>query len=365
MSELKTNKISTNDQNNVAIDNALGLKSYDTAGRDALTSVAGDMIYNSTESKVQVYTGSAWEDLGGLSLIEIDYVVVAGGGGAAFGYTGGGGAGGLLSSVSQSGGTSNTPLPKKYFIPSTDYRISVGGGGAGSSNSNGYGSTRGTSSFLEYDTAVGGGNTFGNNGGYGHFGGSGGGDNYNGNPVENNDGIANQGNSGGPPQTQASSDRGGASGGGGAGAPGQQAPNQDNGGNGGVGVYCNILTTTQATAASVGEVSGSDVYFSGGGGGSIGVLSTGSPGLGGLGGGSDGVKGAANATNATANTGGGGGGTGTGTGANGGSGVVIIKYPDTYTMSGGSGLTIVTPSSPPSGYTLKVFTAGTGTISFS
>ena len=36
MSELKTNKISTNDQNNVAIDNALGLKSYDTAGRDAL-----------------------------------------------------------------------------------------------------------------------------------------------------------------------------------------------------------------------------------------------------------------------------------------------------------------------------------------
>ena len=47
MSELKTNKISTNDQNNVAIDNALGLKSYDTAGRDALTSVAGDTIYNS------------------------------------------------------------------------------------------------------------------------------------------------------------------------------------------------------------------------------------------------------------------------------------------------------------------------------
>jgi hypothetical protein len=38
MSELKTNKISTNDQNNVAIDNALGLKSYTTPQRDALTS---------------------------------------------------------------------------------------------------------------------------------------------------------------------------------------------------------------------------------------------------------------------------------------------------------------------------------------
>ena len=60
MSELKTNKISTNDQNNVAIDNALGLKSYTTAGRDALTSVAGDMIYNTTDNKLNYYNGSSW-----------------------------------------------------------------------------------------------------------------------------------------------------------------------------------------------------------------------------------------------------------------------------------------------------------------
>ena len=46
MSELKTNKIQTNDTNNVAIDNAIGLKSYTTTQRDALTSVAGDIIYN-------------------------------------------------------------------------------------------------------------------------------------------------------------------------------------------------------------------------------------------------------------------------------------------------------------------------------
>ena len=44
MSELKTNKISTNDQNNVAIDNALGLKSYTEAQRDALTASAGDVV---------------------------------------------------------------------------------------------------------------------------------------------------------------------------------------------------------------------------------------------------------------------------------------------------------------------------------
>ena len=53
MSELKTSKISTNDQNNVAIDNALGLKSYSTSARNALTSVAGDIIYNSDDNKIQ------------------------------------------------------------------------------------------------------------------------------------------------------------------------------------------------------------------------------------------------------------------------------------------------------------------------
>ena len=69
------------------------------------------------------------------------------------------------------------------------------------------------------------------------------------------------------------------------------------------------------------------------------------------------------------NTGGGGGGrAGTSVsqaGGAGGSGVVIIKYPNTYTMGGGTGLTIHTPANPPSGYTLKVFTQGTGDISFS
>ena len=63
MSELKSNKIATNDANNVAIDNALKLKSYTTTQRNALTSAAGDMIYNTTDSKVQFYNGSAWNDL--------------------------------------------------------------------------------------------------------------------------------------------------------------------------------------------------------------------------------------------------------------------------------------------------------------
>ena len=101
MSELKTNKIATNDTNNVAIDNSLNLKSYSTTDRDALTSAAGDMIYNSTTSKVQVYTGSAWEDLGGPAVVKVDYVVIGGGGSggssSGTGHSGGGGAGGYLS----------------------------------------------------------------------------------------------------------------------------------------------------------------------------------------------------------------------------------------------------------------------------
>ena len=42
---------------------SLNLKSYTTTQRNALTSAAGDMIYNTTDSKVQFYNGSAWNDL--------------------------------------------------------------------------------------------------------------------------------------------------------------------------------------------------------------------------------------------------------------------------------------------------------------
>ena len=61
MSELKTNKIATNDANNVAMDNSLNLKSYTTTQRDALSSpVAGDMIYNSDNGAIDFYNGTQW-----------------------------------------------------------------------------------------------------------------------------------------------------------------------------------------------------------------------------------------------------------------------------------------------------------------
>jgi len=63
MATLKVNTISKSSANNVAMQCSLNLKSYTTTQRDALTSAAGDMIYNSTTSKVQFYNGSSWNDL--------------------------------------------------------------------------------------------------------------------------------------------------------------------------------------------------------------------------------------------------------------------------------------------------------------
>ena len=63
MATLKVNTISKSSGDNVAMQCSLNLKSYTTTQRDALTSAAGDMIYNETTNKVQFYNGSAWNDL--------------------------------------------------------------------------------------------------------------------------------------------------------------------------------------------------------------------------------------------------------------------------------------------------------------
>ena len=152
MSELKTNQIATNDGNNVAIDNSLNLKSYSTTDRNALTSAAGDVIYNSTDNKVQVYTGSAWENLG-VSTFTMDYLVIGAGGGGGSSYGGGGGAGGYRASynseASGGGGSSETALTLTKGI---NYLVSIGAGGAGRSGNS---SSDGTA-----NTGGGGGNRY-------------------------------------------------------------------------------------------------------------------------------------------------------------------------------------------------------------
>ena len=63
MGQLKVNTISKSSGNNVAMQDSLNLKSYTTTERNSLTSAAGDMIYNTTDNKVQFYNGSSWNDL--------------------------------------------------------------------------------------------------------------------------------------------------------------------------------------------------------------------------------------------------------------------------------------------------------------
>ena len=60
---LKVNTISKVSGNNVAMQVPLNLKSYTTTARNSLTSAAGDIIYNTTDSKVQFYNGTSWGDM--------------------------------------------------------------------------------------------------------------------------------------------------------------------------------------------------------------------------------------------------------------------------------------------------------------
>ena len=112
-----------------------------------------------------------------------------------------------------------------------------------------------------------------------------------------------------------------------------------------------------------------NVYFGGGGGSPKSYVSAdGSTihGNGGLGGGAD--SGNQQGSAGTANTGGGGSGgrdrsDGHGwEGGNGGSGVVILRYPNTFTITVGAGLTSSTITQGDNKVT--IFTAGSGNVSF-
>ena len=145
-------------------------------------------------------------------------------------------------------------------------------------------------------------------------------------------------------------------GGGGAGAAGGEpsSSSSNNGANGGIGAVTTILTASTASTALVGEVSSNTVYFSGGGGGS-GASTNGTGGLGGGGNGGSNDSG-------DARTGGGCGGTyATNVSGTGGSGVVIIRYPATTTLTTiDAGLTHNTYTE--GDYKVTIFTAGTGSV---
>lgn len=285
----------------------------------------------------ETYEGFQWSASDGVwritkptvsNLFSFQYLVIGGGGGGGGyinggGFGSGGGAGGYRCSVpgELSGGNSQAEPVARLAIGQV-FGVSVGPGGAGSSAAG----SPGIASVFNDIVAIGGGGGAGRSRSIaGTTGGSGGGGGYN---AVNNQGFAGQNVTVG--------------GGGGAG----EAGGTDGNGQGGDGISSSI-TGTAVTRA--------------GGGGAYGAI-------GGDGGGG-GNPTAVTATAGTANTGGGGGGGGQNgspdprSGGAGGSGVVILKYPDTLTLNIGPRLTSTTTSA--GGFKVTTFTAGDDLVTVS
>ena len=282
---------------------------------NTITSITGSVTSNVTNNAT-IYTFTSGS--GGFTVpaggLVVDYLIVGGGGGGGTWVGGGGGAGGLV-------------YAKDVEIPAGTYTWTVGAGGASTSSQSSAGGNGGNSSVSTTGltiTALGGGGGGTYNGALsGLTGGSGGGG-----TVGGSGGTAaiGQGNIGGN----------GLGGGGGA-----------CGGGGGAGSAGGSTVGTTSGVGSAGgnglsiAITGSNVYYAGGGG-SCGdsAQSGGSAvGPGGLGGGGTGGLSTAGGqttapTSGVANTGGGGGGGTRGGGASGtgGSGVIILRvYTNTNT----------------------------------
>ena len=346
MSTLETNAIGKYSGNNVSVDDSLNLKSYTTTQRDALISVAGDMIYNSDDSKVQFHNGSSWQEFSTPSF-SVSYLVIAGGGGGGRQYGGGGGAGGYRNSYASetSGRNSSTETPLTIFKDgTTSYLVSVGAGGvAGAGGTAGaQGDYPGNDSIFSTIQSVGGGSSVNSrNGGSG---------------------------AGGAAQTIGSTAGLGTTGQGFDGGSGATT-NSAGAGGGGAGEAGENNKTTGSVAGKGGDglsssITGSAVTRAGGGGG--GRSSSTPAAVGGSGGGGNGGTNGAAGSAGTVNTGSGGGNGYNAASGAGGSGVVILRWATADATIGGTrtGLTdggVQTDGSD----SYIVFTAGTGTVTFS
>jgi hypothetical protein len=277
-----------------------------------------------------------------LANFDVDFLVVAGGGAGNNDVGGGGGAGGLRTSYGSTTGGGGSAESSLTLATATNYTITVGAGGtytyAGTTNNPGNNSI-----FSTITSTGGGGGAFADvNGGNGGSGGGGGRRTGIGGSAVTSPVV--QGYAGGN-GTYYSGDGSGAGGGGAGGA-----------GNG------NSSNIVGGNSLSV-SITGSSVEYAGGGGGGSGSGGTGGSG-GGAGAGSGGQSGGSGSS-ASANTGSGGGGGANagGGGGNGGSGIVILRYPNTKTITIPGGLTATTTTDGSDKVT--TFTAGTGNISFS
>ena len=272
---------------------------------------------------------------------DVDFLVIGGGGGSngsAYGV-GGGGAGGYLNSyASEVSGRNSANLDAETVKTGQVYTVEVGAGGA-------LNLAGGDSTFASR-VAFGGGagsNRYG--GGAGGCGGGGGRSGAGGS------GTINQGNDGGG-GFDSGTGGGPFAGGGGGGTlgPGQTSPG-GNGGNGGNGTSSSITGTAVTRGGGGGGFSGDGSGTSGYG-----------QGGGGLGGG--GNAGNNNANSGAINTGSGGGASyDAGNAGTGGSGIVILRFPNTYQILTTTG-TLVSSTSSDASDTIVQFTEGTGTSVF-
>ena len=274
--------------------------------------------------------------------LNVNYLVVAGGGGGGYDDNGGAGAGGLRTSYGSTSGGGASSETELSLTVATNYTVTVGGGGTGAQNNPA--PTNGSDSVFSTITSDGGG-AGGRTTPSANDGGSGSGASGNANETTPGQGTTGQGFDGGNGYPRTSNDEAGG-GGGGAGAVGGAAT-ANTGGAGGAGLAVSIT--------------GSSVTYAGGGGG--GGRTTG--GAGGSGGGAAGT-GAANPSAATINTGGGGGtagaNSGSYTGSNGGSGIVILRYVNIYTLTATG--TLVHSTATDGSDKVTTLTAGTGNIQF-
>ena len=273
--------------------------------------------------------------LDGMLPIPIEGLVIGGGGSGGNPNSGGssgagGGAGGHLSF-------------EGYVYLDKDYQLVVGGGGVAPTSFEDVG-RKGTDSLFGNYIALGGG--------------GGGGASSN--------------------ESESQSEKSGGSGGGSGSYVGKGFPLQGfdgglgggllaSGGGGASAVGVDSSSTGNGGAGKSSSITGSAVTRAGGGGG--GAYSDQASTVGGSGGGGRGAFGSNhNADAGTANTGGGGGGGARDTGGtlraanNGGSGVVILRYSDTYSITVGAGLTSSTTTD--GDFKVTTFTAGADLISF-
>jgi len=275
----------------------------------------------------------------------IEYLIQAGGGAGGFfngsganANAGGGGAGGLLQgSISPVGGVA--------------YDITIGAGGPYGSNT----PVNGSNSVFNSLNAIGGGRGGGTSPLLAAIGGCGGGGAGSAGPITPAAGTAGQGTAG---STGGTGDNGWN--GGGGGGTSTTTGNK----NGGAGTVVTIAGTDPQVPSYL------RTYGGGGGGGVWSDYQRGDPGAGGGGAGGGGYPFTNNGTSGDVNTGGGGGGhrydSPARTSGSGGSGIVIIAFPDskdTPTISIGLTYTINTTSRP--GFKVIKFTAGTGTMTWS